>query len=132
MDSEESVDESVDEWRDMSEESDSVVVRSSEEERDKEEAEDVEGLERMDEDWVLDFFCFALRLWCDRDGEMEDSDDDEYEEDMGALREVEVRLLQKASAAKRPAAVDSRTFICALSLKSWSSQTMWKTLRALL
>ena len=117
VDSEESVDESKDESRDRSEESDSVVVGSSEEERDREEAENVEGLERMEEDRILEFFCFRLRSWCDGDGGTDDSDDDEYEEDMGALREVKVRFLQKASAAKRPAAVDSRTFICALFFK---------------
>lgn len=132
MDSEESADDSVDESRVTSEESDSVVVGSSDEERDKDEAEDVEGLERMEEDRVLEFFCFRLRLWCDRDGGRDDFDDDGYEEDMGALREVDVCFLQKASAAKRPAAVDSSTFICALFLRLWSCQTMWEILRALL
>lgn len=47
---------------------------------------------------------------------MEDSEEDESEEeksmrDRVTLRAVDLRLLQKASAARRPAAAESRTFI---------------------
>ena len=77
MDSEESVDGSKDESRDESEVSESVVVGFSEEERDKVEVEDVEGLELLDKGRSLELLCFRRRLRCDRDAETEDPDDDE-------------------------------------------------------